>query len=85
MTTRYDIVMYLIEERDLYRGLVDKLEGELVNYDEITNDNEVIFGNLKEQARLYSEYGMTIRKTIEILIECNPELLLQIKHEPLEK
>jgi len=77
--------MYLIGESKLYRQLQNKLEDELLNYGEITNDNEVIFGNLKEQARLYSEYGMTIRKTIEILIECNPELLLQIKHEPLEK
>jgi hypothetical protein len=72
MATKSDIVMYLIEEAELYNQLQDKIESKLIDF----NKNENLLHNLKEKAKLYSEYDMTIRKSIQIFENLNPDLIL---------
>jgi len=72
MTTKSDIVMYLIKERDLYKQLRDKHECKLIEY----THNEVLIRNLKENINLYEKYIMSIRKTIHIFENLNPDLIL---------
>jgi len=64
--------MYLIKERDLYKQLRDKHECKLIEY----THNEVLIRNLKENINLYEKYIMSIRKTIHIFENLNPDLIL---------